>query len=70
MRYATGKAPQTSTANHVRQPHQVSANQRNVYLFEMKYCGDARPGQQLETAQRQQAGPYAYLSIPLSSLNN
>eukprot|EP00983_Pelagomonas_calceolata_P021986 690676-Pelagomonas_calceolata.AAC.1 len=43
----------TTTANHVRQPHQLNVNQRHVYLIEIKYCEDTRPGQQLKAAQRQ-----------------
>eukprot|EP00983_Pelagomonas_calceolata_P133904 1162011-Pelagomonas_calceolata.AAC.4 len=45
----------TSTANRVRQPHQLSANQRHIHLIEFRYCEDTRPGQELETAQRQHA---------------
>eukprot|EP00983_Pelagomonas_calceolata_P119972 1160656-Pelagomonas_calceolata.AAC.8 len=39
----------------VRQPHQLNANQRHVHFIENKYHEDTRPGQQVETAQRQPA---------------
>eukprot|EP00983_Pelagomonas_calceolata_P079870 1154891-Pelagomonas_calceolata.AAC.1 len=42
-----------SAATHVRQHHQLSANQR--HLFEFQYCEGTRPGQQLEAAQWQHA---------------
>eukprot|EP00983_Pelagomonas_calceolata_P069355 1150339-Pelagomonas_calceolata.AAC.2 len=44
-----------TTANRVRQPHQLNVNQRHVHLIEIKYCEDLRPGQQLESAQPQRA---------------
>eukprot|EP00983_Pelagomonas_calceolata_P085922 1156653-Pelagomonas_calceolata.AAC.4 len=34
---------------------QQNANQRHVHSIKTKYCGDTRPGQQLEAAQRQHA---------------
>eukprot|EP00983_Pelagomonas_calceolata_P083262 1156126-Pelagomonas_calceolata.AAC.3 len=33
----------------------MSVNQRRVHLIEAEYCEDSRPGQQVETAQRQHA---------------
>eukprot|EP00983_Pelagomonas_calceolata_P133395 1161961-Pelagomonas_calceolata.AAC.4 len=58
-----GQAPlclRSNTATRVRQPHQLSVSQRHVNLTEIKYwedttCVNLRPGQQLETAQRQHA---------------
>eukprot|EP00983_Pelagomonas_calceolata_P045062 1139538-Pelagomonas_calceolata.AAC.5 len=47
--------PRTTTANCVRQPHQLNANQRHVHFIEIKYCEDTRPGQRLEEAQQQHA---------------
>eukprot|EP00983_Pelagomonas_calceolata_P046217 1140064-Pelagomonas_calceolata.AAC.2 len=44
-----------TTANHVRQPHQLNVNQRHVHLIEIKSCEETRPGHQLETAQQQHA---------------
>eukprot|EP00967_Tisochrysis_lutea_P047539 scaffold57883_cov17-Tisochrysis_lutea.AAC.1 len=43
----------TNTANCLRQPHQLNANQRHVHLIKINYYEDSRSGQQLEAAQRQ-----------------
>eukprot|EP00983_Pelagomonas_calceolata_P126983 1161354-Pelagomonas_calceolata.AAC.9 len=45
----------TTTANRVRQPHQLNANQRHMHSIGIKYCEDRRPGQHLEAAKRQHA---------------
>eukprot|EP00983_Pelagomonas_calceolata_P042859 1138679-Pelagomonas_calceolata.AAC.2 len=52
----------TTTANRVRQPQQLSVNQRHVHLIEIKYCEDTRPGQQLEAAKQQHADPCKSIS--------
>eukprot|EP00983_Pelagomonas_calceolata_P037000 1136147-Pelagomonas_calceolata.AAC.3 len=49
-----GTLQRTSVANRVRQPYQLNAP-ATFALFEIKYCEDTRPGQQLEAAQRQHA---------------
>eukprot|EP00983_Pelagomonas_calceolata_P007158 233270-Pelagomonas_calceolata.AAC.1 len=46
----------TSTANRVRQPHQLNANERHVHPIKIKYCEDKRPGQQLEAAKWRHTG--------------
>eukprot|EP00983_Pelagomonas_calceolata_P104985 1159084-Pelagomonas_calceolata.AAC.10 len=32
----------TTTANHLRQPHQLNVKQRHVHLIAIKYCEDTR----------------------------
>eukprot|EP00983_Pelagomonas_calceolata_P054959 1143907-Pelagomonas_calceolata.AAC.4 len=50
------------TANRLRQPHQLHANQRHAHvhlqphqLIEIKYCEDTRPQHQLDAAKQQHA---------------
>eukprot|EP00983_Pelagomonas_calceolata_P072719 1151837-Pelagomonas_calceolata.AAC.5 len=62
LRSRHGTPQRSGIANHVRQPHQLNANQQHVHLIEIKYCEDVRPGQQLEAAQIQHADQCKNLS--------
>eukprot|EP00983_Pelagomonas_calceolata_P059215 1145830-Pelagomonas_calceolata.AAC.1 len=42
MCYAAGTSQRTSAAPRVRQPHQLSANQRHVHSIRIKYCEKGR----------------------------
>eukprot|EP00983_Pelagomonas_calceolata_P044797 1139457-Pelagomonas_calceolata.AAC.5 len=53
----------TGTANHMRQPHRLHANQCHAHLIEIKYCEDTRPQHQLDAAKQQ----HADLCTPISA---
>eukprot|EP00983_Pelagomonas_calceolata_P133229 1161946-Pelagomonas_calceolata.AAC.1 len=55
LRSRHGTQQRSNIAARIRQPNQLSANQQHIHLVEIKYCEDARPGQQLEALQRQHA---------------
>eukprot|EP00983_Pelagomonas_calceolata_P085358 1156533-Pelagomonas_calceolata.AAC.3 len=59
----------TTRANRERQPHQLHVNQRHVHLFEIMYCEDTRPGQQLEASQRQHADHCKLISAKAVTLH-
>eukprot|EP00983_Pelagomonas_calceolata_P026696 837504-Pelagomonas_calceolata.AAC.1 len=59
-RHSTTK--RTDTANRVRQPHQLHANQCHVHLIEIKYCEETRPQHQLDAAKQQDADLCKYIS--------
>ncbi len=37
----------------VRRAHELNVNMREIHLVEVKYCGDTRPGHQLEASRKQ-----------------